>query len=404
MHLQYAERMILELIIGHGMSKKEAMVRTMSRTGNNNYVAMDALRKLGDEAVDRLSARYNRNVPSPASYPDMIEGPIELKKNMSSEKYCTFELFNSDGKLASLPASAQLGTIKLKSIYFNGVKHNVNIVVGEHCLITRYDVKELGSGNTYLASIFISRHTGQINITFRTRHTGRVEIELDDVCYSFRRIPHTQLVHELYSDIDDTIVYTGVMAKTKNDVIGIYDEVNGHGLPWRCSADMAYFREVTKGAVVIMGRSTYESLPGLLAGRKMIVLTTNVKDSLKEFLATYGNDETHSVTFIDPNEADLDSVIKGVVRLSDPKLNNSETRVVEVFVIGGVKTYLSLSDKISKMHVTEFGADIPKMDGVEEVKLTDGFLGDLLKEENLVRTVSLHNSKLDANVNIYTHK
>ena len=45
-------------------------------------------------------------------------------------------------------------------------------------------------------------------------------------------------------------------------------------LLWRMPADMKFFRELTTGHVVIMGRKTFESLPnGSLPNRKNIVLT-----------------------------------------------------------------------------------------------------------------------------------
>ena len=45
------------------------------------------------------------------------------------------------------------------------------------------------------------------------------------------------------------------------------------GLPWHLSEDLKYFKEKTKGFPVIMGRTTYFSLPFRpLKGRKNIVL------------------------------------------------------------------------------------------------------------------------------------
>ncbi|WP_114522363.1 dihydrofolate reductase [Altererythrobacter sp. ZODW24] len=61
-----------------------------------------------------------------------------------------------------------------------------------------------------------------------------------------------------------------VVARASNGVIGR----NG-GLPWRLPADLRHFKELTMGKPMIMGRTTFESLPGLLPGRRHIVLTTN---------------------------------------------------------------------------------------------------------------------------------
>jgi dihydrofolate reductase len=44
-------------------------------------------------------------------------------------------------------------------------------------------------------------------------------------------------------------------------------------LPWRISADLKRFKALTMGKPMIMGRKTFESLPGLLPGRRHVVLT-----------------------------------------------------------------------------------------------------------------------------------
>ncbi len=44
-------------------------------------------------------------------------------------------------------------------------------------------------------------------------------------------------------------------------------------LPWHLPADLRRFKALTMGKAMIMGRKTFESLPGLLPGRRHIVLT-----------------------------------------------------------------------------------------------------------------------------------
>ena len=48
--------------------------------------------------------------------------------------------------------------------------------------------------------------------------------------------------------------------------------IDGH-LPWHLAADLKRFKEKTMNHPMIMGRKTFESLPGILPGRKHIVLT-----------------------------------------------------------------------------------------------------------------------------------
>ena len=44
-------------------------------------------------------------------------------------------------------------------------------------------------------------------------------------------------------------------------------------LPWHLPGDLRHFKQVTMGTAMIMGRKTFDSLPGLLPGRRHIVVT-----------------------------------------------------------------------------------------------------------------------------------
>ncbi len=66
---------------------------------------------------------------------------------------------------------------------------------------------------------------------------------------------------------------TLIVARADNGVIG-----RDGKLPWHLPADLKRFKALTmgqdgKGRPMIMGRKTFESLPGLLPGRRHIVLT-----------------------------------------------------------------------------------------------------------------------------------
>jgi dihydrofolate reductase len=59
-----------------------------------------------------------------------------------------------------------------------------------------------------------------------------------------------------------------VLARAANGIIG-----RDGGMPWHIPADLRHFKQITKGRPMIMGRKTFDSLPGLLDGRRHIVLT-----------------------------------------------------------------------------------------------------------------------------------
>ncbi len=59
-----------------------------------------------------------------------------------------------------------------------------------------------------------------------------------------------------------------IYARAENGTIG-----RDGKLPWHIPADLKRFKQLTLGKPMIMGRKTFESLPGLLPGRRHIVLT-----------------------------------------------------------------------------------------------------------------------------------
>lgn len=59
-----------------------------------------------------------------------------------------------------------------------------------------------------------------------------------------------------------------VVAIADNGVIGAEGT-----MPWHIPADLRRFKALTMGMPMVMGRKTFESLPGLLPGRRHIVLT-----------------------------------------------------------------------------------------------------------------------------------
>lgn len=61
-----------------------------------------------------------------------------------------------------------------------------------------------------------------------------------------------------------------IVAASLNNVIGV-----GNDLPWKLSADLKYFKNLTQGNTVIMGRKTYDSIGKPLPNRKNIIISRN---------------------------------------------------------------------------------------------------------------------------------
>lgn len=122
---------------------------------------------------------------------------------------------------------------------------------------------------------------------------------------------------------------TLVVAMGENGVIG-----KDGGLPWRLSTDFKFFRRITMGKPMIMGRRTLQSLTEPLDGRDNIVLTRN-----SEFSAE-GTDIVHS----------LDAALR-LARDYAAKRGADE-----ISVIGGAEVFREIMPFADRMHLTEVHA------------------------------------------------
>jgi dihydrofolate reductase len=117
---------------------------------------------------------------------------------------------------------------------------------------------------------------------------------------------------------------TAILARAANGTIG-----RDGGLPWRLPADLKRFKALTMGKPMVMGRKTFESLDGLLAGRRHIVLTRD------RGWQAEGAEVAH-----DANEA-LDLAGNGAVS-----------------VIGGAQVYRLMMPHLTCIELTEVHAEI----------------------------------------------
>lgn len=116
-----------------------------------------------------------------------------------------------------------------------------------------------------------------------------------------------------------------VVAMDENGLIG-----RDNDLPWRLPADLQYFRSVTMGKPIIMGRHTHESIGRPLPGRQNIVIT-----SLADYQAE-GCEVVHSV---------------------DKALRIANT-TDEVMVIGGASLYKQMFDQVDRLYLTRVHATL----------------------------------------------
>jgi dihydrofolate reductase len=120
-----------------------------------------------------------------------------------------------------------------------------------------------------------------------------------------------------------------VVARAANGIIG----ANG-AMPWNIPADLRHFKQTTKGRPMIMGRKTFDSLPGVLPGRRHIVLTRDT--AWPENGESEGAEVVHCV----------DAALKAA---NGP----------HVCVIGGAEIYGLFLDVADRIELTEIDASPP---------------------------------------------
>lgn len=97
-----------------------------------------------------------------------------------------------------------------------------------------------------------------------------------------------------------------IVATDRNGLIG-----KDNDMPWRLPEDLSYFKKITTGSTVVMGRNTFESIGKPLPNRENIILTRN---------SDYRVEGCRTISSIE--------ALKGMAEKEE-----------EIFVIGGANIY-----------------------------------------------------------------
>lgn len=114
-----------------------------------------------------------------------------------------------------------------------------------------------------------------------------------------------------------------VAAVAQNGVIG-----NEGSIPWHSREDMQYFKSLTMGSPIIMGRKTYESLGKPLKGRLNIVISRIMKSEVPDLLVFTSLSEAY-------------------------KYCENEVKAEKVFIIGGGEIYKEAVKTADAMSLSE---------------------------------------------------
>jgi dihydrofolate reductase len=116
-----------------------------------------------------------------------------------------------------------------------------------------------------------------------------------------------------------------IAAMARNGVIG-----RDNRLPWRLPADLQHFKALTLGKPMVMGRRTWESLPGLLPGRRHIVVSRNPE---------YRADGAERVSSVDE-----------AIRLLQAS--------PEIMIVGGAQLYAEILPNADRLYLTRVDAEV----------------------------------------------
>lgn len=122
-----------------------------------------------------------------------------------------------------------------------------------------------------------------------------------------------------------------IVAKARNGVIG-----RGGRLPWHLPSDLRFFKQITLGKPVLMGRVTWESLSYALPGRPNLVLS-------------------HNPDYNAPGAEVFTDLQEMLARARD---RAHELGVDEIMLIGGARLYAGLLPRCQRLYISEIKADI----------------------------------------------
>jgi dihydrofolate reductase len=120
-----------------------------------------------------------------------------------------------------------------------------------------------------------------------------------------------------------------IVAVADNGVIG-----RDNGLPWHLPEDLRYFKRITMGKPIVMGRKTFESIGRALPGRTNIVISRNEQFAPDGVLLA----------------ASLDEALLLARQLAD------EQGVGEAVIIGGAQIYALALPRADRLYVTRVHA------------------------------------------------
>ena len=125
-----------------------------------------------------------------------------------------------------------------------------------------------------------------------------------------------------------------IVAMAENRTIGLNNE-----LPWHLSEDLKYFKSVTMGKPIVMGRKTFDSIGRPLPGRLNIVITRN---------AEWQHSGVKTAA----------SLQQAVAIAAEVNPQDQEAPIQEVMVIGGEEIYRTAIELADRLYITRVQVEV----------------------------------------------
>lgn len=151
-----------------------------------------------------------------------------------------------------------------------------------------------------------------------------------------------------------------IVAMSKNRAIG-----SNNQLLWHLPNDLKYFKKITMGKPVVMGRKTFESIGKPLPGRDNFIISRN-----NNFLSAYNFEGCKQDVKSFTSVSDL------LLYLKDKNYNT------EIMIIGGGEIYNQFLDRVSKVYLTEVDCEMdaevyfPELDSSWQLITNNKFVKD----------------------------
>ncbi|MBO6826598.1 MAG: dihydrofolate reductase [Sneathiella sp.] len=124
---------------------------------------------------------------------------------------------------------------------------------------------------------------------------------------------------------------SAILAASENNIIGAEND-----MPWHIPNDLKWFKQNTLNKPMIMGRKTFQSLPGLLSKRTSIILTRDPNFAVEGAIIAHNVDQAIALA---TEDCDL-------------------RRADEIMIVGGGEIYRLFYPQITRFYLTRVHTNV----------------------------------------------